>query len=67
MIDGIITAAPLNARVVVAGVCMEPDRFQPVMAINEKIDLRFANQSSSAVQKHNRATPIESGFHWVRW
>ena len=41
IIDGIITAAPLNTRVVVAGVCMEPDRFRPVMAINKEIDLRF--------------------------
>ena len=41
IIDGIITAAPLNTRVVVAGVCMEPDRFRPVMAVNKEIDLRF--------------------------
>ena len=41
IIDGIITAVPLNTRVVVAGVCMEPDRFRPVMAINKEIDLRF--------------------------
>ncbi len=41
IIDQIITAAPLNSRVVVAGVCMEPDRFRPVMAINKQIDLRF--------------------------
>lgn len=41
IIDGIITNAPLGTRVVVAGVCMEPDRFRPVMAINKEIDLRF--------------------------
>ena len=41
IIDGIITAAPLRTRVVVAGVCMEPDRLRPVMAINKEIDLRF--------------------------
>ena len=41
IIDQIITAAPLNTRVVIAGVCMEPDRFRPVMAINKQIDLRF--------------------------
>ena len=41
IIDQIITAAPLATRVVVAGVCMEPDRFRPVMAINKQIDLRF--------------------------
>ncbi len=41
IIDGIITSAPLFSRVVVVGVCMEPDRFRPAMAINKEIDLRF--------------------------
>ena len=41
MIDGIITAAPLGTRVIVAGVCMVPDTIRPVMAINKEIDLRF--------------------------
>lgn len=41
IIDGIITTAPLFSRVVVVGVCMEADRFRPVMAINKEIDLRF--------------------------
>ncbi len=41
IIDDIITGAPLFARVVVVGVCMEADRFRPVMAINKEIDLRF--------------------------
>ena len=41
IIDQIITAAPLATKIIVAGVCMEPDRFRPVMAINKQIDLRF--------------------------
>ena len=41
IIEQIITAAPINTRVVVAGVCMEPDLFRPAMAINKEIDLRF--------------------------
>jgi threonine dehydrogenase-like Zn-dependent dehydrogenase len=41
VIDRIITDAPLASRVVVVGVCMEPDRVRPVMAINKEIDLRF--------------------------
>ena len=41
IIDGIITAAPLETRVVVVGVCMEPDTIRPVMAVNKEIDLRF--------------------------
>lgn len=41
IIDAIISAAPLGTRVVVAGVCMQPDTIRPVMAINKEIDLRF--------------------------
>lgn len=41
MIDGVISAAPLHSRVVVAGVCMNPDRFRPAMAIGKEIDMRF--------------------------
>ncbi len=41
MIDTIISSAPLMSRVVVVGVCMQPDRIRPAMAINKEIDLRF--------------------------
>lgn len=41
VIEQIITAAPFNTRVVVAGVCMELDAFRPAMGINKEIDLRF--------------------------
>jgi threonine dehydrogenase-like Zn-dependent dehydrogenase len=41
VIDEIISSAPLYARVVVVGVCMEPDRIRPAMAINKEVDLRF--------------------------
>ena len=41
VIEEIISSAPLYSRVVVVGVCMEPDRIRPAMAINKEIDLRF--------------------------
>ena len=41
MLDGVIASAPLYSRVIVVGVCMEPDRIRPGMAINKEIDLRF--------------------------
>ena len=41
MIESIVDSAPLFSRVVVVGVCVGPDRFQPAMAINKEIDLRF--------------------------
>ncbi|APE14366.1 zinc-binding dehydrogenase [Mycolicibacterium pallens] len=41
VLDGIIGAAPLNSRVVVAGVCMGADRIRPSMANVKEVDLRF--------------------------
>ena len=41
IIDNIVSNAPLASRVVVVGVCMEPDTIRPAMAINKEIDLRF--------------------------
>ncbi len=41
MLDQVISSAPLFSRVVVVGVCMDPDRLRPAVAINKEIDLRF--------------------------
>src|SRR4051794_7290430 len=41
ILDQVITSVPLLSRVVVVGVCMEPDQIRPAMAINKEIDLRF--------------------------
>jgi len=41
MISQIIKGAPFFSQVIVEGVCMEEDRFDPTMAINKEIDLRF--------------------------
>ncbi len=41
MIDAVMAAAPLNARVVVVGVCMGADEFRPTMGIAKEIDVRF--------------------------
>jgi threonine dehydrogenase-like Zn-dependent dehydrogenase len=41
ILEEIITGASIYSRVVVVGVCMEPDRIRPAMAINKEIDLRF--------------------------
>lgn len=41
VLDGIIGAAPLNSRVVVAGVCMAADQLRPAIANAKEIDLRF--------------------------
>ena len=42
VIESIIDGAPLFSRVVVAGVCVGPDRFTPALAINKELHLRFA-------------------------
>lgn len=41
VLDGIIGAAPLNSRVIVAGVCMGADQLRPSMGNVKEIDLRF--------------------------
>ncbi len=41
VLDQLISTAPLASRIVVVGVCMQPDRIRPAMAINKEIDLRF--------------------------
>jgi threonine dehydrogenase-like Zn-dependent dehydrogenase len=42
IIDQIVRGAPSYARVVVVGVCMERDAFQPVLALGKELSLRFA-------------------------
>jgi threonine dehydrogenase-like Zn-dependent dehydrogenase len=41
ILDQIIASAPMRTRVVVVGVCMEPDTVRPAIAINKEIDLCF--------------------------
>jgi len=41
IVQQIIDAAPLMSRVVVAGVCMQVDRYEPALAIHKEVDLRF--------------------------
>jgi threonine dehydrogenase-like Zn-dependent dehydrogenase len=41
MLDGIIAAAPMHARVVVVGVCMSPDTLRPALASIKETELRF--------------------------
>ncbi len=41
VLDGIIGAAPLNSRVIVAGVCMGTDQLRPSMANVKEVDIRF--------------------------
>lgn len=41
ILDRVIDGVPLQSRIVVVGVCMEPDTFRPAIAIHKEIDLRF--------------------------
>jgi len=58
VIDSIMTAAPANARVVVVGVCMERDSFEPMFGINKELNLQFVlgyNAEEFATTLHNLA------------
>jgi 2-desacetyl-2-hydroxyethyl bacteriochlorophyllide A dehydrogenase len=41
LIQQIFEAAPRDARIVVAGVCMEPDRIEPLFAIVKELNVQF--------------------------
>ena len=41
ILQTILDGAPLTSRVIVVGVCMQPDTIEPTMGINKEIDLRF--------------------------
>lgn len=41
VIEQIVAAAPPRARIVVVGVCMEPDRFEPMLAVNKELNVQF--------------------------
>ena len=42
VIQQAIDGAPRGAQLVVVGVCMEPDRVHPFMAINKELSIQFA-------------------------
>ncbi len=41
VLQSILDGAPFFSRVVVVGVCMQPDTIEPAMGINKEIELRF--------------------------
>jgi 2-desacetyl-2-hydroxyethyl bacteriochlorophyllide A dehydrogenase len=41
LIDSIMRDAPPQARIVVAGVCMESDTFRPMLGINKELNIQF--------------------------
>ena len=60
IISDIVNHAPLRSRIIVVGVCMEPDTFQPAMAINKEVDLRFVFGYDPA-EFHDTLQMIASG------
>jgi threonine dehydrogenase-like Zn-dependent dehydrogenase len=41
VIQQIMASAPSQARVIVVGVCMEPDRIEPMFGINKELNVQF--------------------------
>lgn len=41
MLDQAVFDAPARSRIVVAGVCMQPDTFRPLLAVVKELDLHF--------------------------
>ncbi|MHB1584597.1 MAG: zinc-binding dehydrogenase [Acidimicrobiales bacterium] len=42
LLDACVAAAGVHGRIVVAGVCLEPDRYLPVAALMKELSVRFA-------------------------
>ena len=42
MIDAVMRDAPRDSRLLVVGVCMEPDRITPFFGIGKELEIRFA-------------------------
>jgi threonine dehydrogenase-like Zn-dependent dehydrogenase len=60
IVQEIIDGAPLMSRVVVAGVCMQVDRYEPALAIHKEIDLRFVF-GQSPLEYHDTVHMIAEG------
>ncbi len=41
VLQGIVEATPAGSQIIVAGVCMQTDRFEPASAIAKQLDFRF--------------------------
>jgi threonine dehydrogenase-like Zn-dependent dehydrogenase len=41
VLDQIMAAAPRGSRIVVVGVCMEPDTIYPLLGISKELNLQF--------------------------
>ncbi|MDT5367207.1 MAG: hypothetical protein QOC62_1638, partial [Mycobacterium sp.] len=41
IVDDVLRRAPIGSRVVVAGVCMQPDTVHPFYAITKEINIQF--------------------------
>ena len=48
VINDIMERAPKRARIVIVGVCMQADRFEPVLGINKELNLQFVIAYSGA-------------------
>jgi threonine dehydrogenase-like Zn-dependent dehydrogenase len=63
VIASISEAAPPGSRVVIVGVCMQPDRLEPAVALVKELELRFAfaytpTEFASTLQRIGRAPEL---------
>ncbi|HEY6395533.1 MAG TPA: zinc-binding dehydrogenase [Candidatus Binataceae bacterium] len=64
VIDSIMAAAPASARIVVVGVCMERDSFEPMFGINKELNMQFVlgyTAEEFAATLHNLAESRTNG------
>ncbi|MBV8634272.1 MAG: hypothetical protein JO002_07260 [Burkholderiaceae bacterium] len=53
IVQHLIDGAPMMSRIIVVGLCMQVDRYEPALAIGKEVELRFVMNP----RRSNTATP----------
>ncbi len=67
MIDQIVKRAPIGARVVIAGICSEEDKFLPLLAITKELCLQFVSFYHPEEFKLALQMLVDGAVDWRPW
>jgi len=67
LISQIVNEAPRLSRIIVAGVCMEEDAFQPMIAVSKELQLQFVTYYSPEEFAEALHALAENRINWRPW
>jgi len=67
VLDQIMAAAPRHARIVVVGVCMEPDTISPMLGISKELGVQFVLGYTQDEFTATLGPSAPAGSRWRRW